>query len=155
MIMKLSRSVNKVLQEADAELAILVTRTRQISGLTEQFRSLLEPDLAPHCYIGNIEKGKLTIMVDSAAWASKFRFCSQTILPALNAVHPAFSQIDTLQVKVLNQSYEPKPVPYQRPELNQENAKGLLTLAESVEDSDLQKALTRLAGRSKHKDPAR
>lgn len=147
--MKLSRSVDKVLQEADAELAILVTRTRHIRGLTEQFRGLLEPDLAPHCYIGNIEKERLTIMVDSAAWASKFRFVSQSILPAVNALNPAFSMVKSIQVKVLNQPFEPKPRPYQRPELNQQNAEGLLTLAENVDDENLQAALTRLAKRSK------
>ena len=152
--MKLSRSVNKVLQEADAELAILVTRTRKIRDLTTKLRTLLEPDLAPHCYIGNIEQEKLTVIADSAAWASKFRFCSQAILPALNALHPAFSGIKSIHVKVLQQGYEPEPPPVHRPELNQENAQGLLTLAENVEDSDLQQALTRLAGRHKQKDPA-
>lgn len=153
--MKLSRSVDKVLQEGNSELAILVTRTRQIRGLTEQFRGLLEPDLAPHCYIGNIEKNQLTVMVDSAAWASKFRFLSQSILPALNELNPSFANVNSIQVKILNKPHEPIPIPYQRPELNQDNANGLLTLAENVDDDNLQEALTRLAGRTKQDTPTR
>ena len=153
--MRLSRSVDKVLQEANSELAILVTRTRQIRGLTEQFRGLLEQDLAPYCYIGNIEKNQLTVMVDSAAWASKFRFVSQSILPSLQALNPSFSKVKAIQVKILTQPYEPEPRPYQRPELNQENADGLLTLAENVDDENLQEALTRLARHTKQENPTR
>ena len=147
--MRLSRSVDKVLQEADSELAILVTRSRQLRGLTEKFRTLLEPDLAPHCYIGNIDKDRLIVMVDSAAWASKFRFYSQSILPALNSLHPSLSRVTHIQAKILNQVFEPAPIPYKPPELSPENAKGLRTLADSVDDSDLQEALTRLAQRAK------
>lgn len=147
--MRLSRSVDKVLQEADSELAILVTRSRQLRGLTEKFRALLEPDLAPHCYIGNIDKDRLIILVDSAAWASKFRFYSQSILPALHSLHPSFCNVTDIQTKILNQVFEPAPIPYKPPVLSPENAKGLRTLADSVDDSNLQEALTRLAERAK------
>jgi len=147
--MRLSRSLDKVLQEADSELAILVTRSRQLRGLTEKFQALLEPGLASHCYICNIDKNTLTVMVDSAAWASKFRFYSQSILTDLRSLHPSFSNVTHIQAKILNQKYEPPPVPYKPPELSPENAKGLKTLADSVDDSDLQEALTRLAQRAK------
>ena len=147
--MKLSRSVNKVLQEAEPELAILVTRTRQLRSLTDKFRTLLDPTLASHCYIGNISDGKLTILVDSAAWASKFRFYSQSILPDLCDLHPTFNKVRQIKVKVLNQPYEPAATPYKKPELNRENAKGLQTLADSVDDKNLQQALERLAKRAK------
>ncbi|MGD9386138.1 MAG: DUF721 domain-containing protein [Thioalkalispiraceae bacterium] len=147
--MKLSRSVDKVLQQADSELAILVTRTRKLRALTEAFRSLLEPELAAHCYIGNIERERLTVMVDSAAWASKFRFLSQSILPALNNLDHIFSEVKQIQVKILYQSPEQPAPHYQRPELNEKNAEGLLTLAEAVDDDNLQAALTRLAKKAK------
>ncbi len=147
--MRLSRSLNKILEEADSDLAILVTRTRRLRTLTTLFRGLLEPDLADHCYIGNINDDRLTVMVDSAAWASKFRFYSQSILPALNNLHPSFYTVKHVQVKILTQPFEPPPLPYQRPGLNQENAKGLRILAESVDDTELQAALTRLAHRAK------
>lgn len=150
--MKLSRSLDKVLQEADSDLGILVTRTRQLSGLTKRFRTLLEPALAPHCYIGNIVDDHMTVMVDSAAWASKFRFYSQSIIPSLNTLHPSFSKIRHIQTKILSPRYEPAPVPYKRPELNQANAAGLKTLADSVDDDALEEALTRLAQRAKQEN---
>jgi len=147
--MKLSRSVDKVLQEADSELAILVTRTRKLRALTAAFRNLLPSDLAMHCYIGTIGPESVTIMVDSAAWASKFRFVSHHMIPALNELDPVFKGVKQIQVKVLNQRVEQEPVTYQRPQMNQENAKGLETLADSVDDDDLKAALTRLAKKAK------
>ncbi len=149
MIMKLSRSVNKVLVEANDDLAILVTRTRQLSHLTHILRQQLEPDLAAHCYIGNLDRENLVILVDSAAWASKLRFHSQTLLAQLQAAHQSFASIEMIRVKILSQSVSaPEPV-YQKPQMNKENAKGLNTLAESIQDEALQSALARLAKRAK------
>jgi len=149
MSMKLSRSINKVLAEANDNLAILVTRTRQLSQLTHILRTLLEPNLAPHCYIGNIEKDRLTLLVDSAAWASKLRFCAQTLLAQINDAHPGFSHIQRIRIKILNQPAKTVEPEYQKPKMNKANAKGLTTLANSVDDPDLQAALARLAKRAK------
>jgi len=146
--MKLSRSLDKVLQEADSDLGILVTRSQHLRVLTQRFRELLDPALAPHCYIGSISNDQMTVLLDSAAWASKFRFYSQSIIPALKASHPSFSEVTYIQVKILNPRYEPEPIPYKPPELNQENAAGLKTLADSVDDAELEKALIRLAQRA-------
>jgi len=149
MIMKLSRSVNKVLVEANDDLAILVTRTKQLSYLTQILRQQLEPNLAAHCYIGKLEDECLVILVDSAAWASKLRFHSQSLLPQLQTAHQSFAQIQLIRVKILSQSVStPEPV-YQKPKMNKENAKGLTTLAESIDDPNLQAALARLAERAK------
>jgi len=149
MIMKLSRSVNKVLVEANDDLAILVTRTKQLSYLTQLLRQQLEPDLAVHCYIGRLDNDTLVILVDSAAWASKLRFHSQSLLPPLQAAHQSFAQIQQIRIKILSQSVTAPPPEFQRPTMNQENAQGLKTLADGIEDADLQAALVRLAKRAK------
>ncbi len=147
--MKLSRSVNKVLVEANDDLAILVTRTKQLSSLTQVLRQQLEPDLAVHCYIGRLDESALVILVDSAAWASKLRFHAQTLLPLLQTAHQSFARTEQIKIKILNQSAkQPDPV-FQRPSMNKENAKGLNTLADNVDDADLQAALSRLAKRAK------
>ena len=91
----------------------------------------------------------MTIMVDSAAWASKFRFVSHHLVPALNELDPIFKATKQIHVKVLNQRVEQEAPTYQRPQLNQENARGLETLADSVNDDDLKAALTRLAQKAK------
>jgi len=144
--MKSSRPVNKVLSEANDELAILVTRSRQLANLTAILRRQLDTNLAPHCYIGGLEKDKLTVIVDSAAWATKFRFYSAILLPNLKEAHHSFAQIEQIQLKILNPvAQETEQEESQRPTLNKQNAKGLETLADSVEDPGLQAALTRLA----------
>lgn len=152
MIMKLSRPVNKVIAEAGDNLAILVTRTRQLSQLNQILRNHLDVNLAPHCYIGNIERENLVILVDSAAWASKLRFSAQSILANLCSAHPSFANVKKIQIKILNQPVQPTEAEFQRPQMNEENAKGLVTLAQSVDDPDLQAALTRLANRKSKND---
>jgi len=149
MSMKLSRPINKVLVEANDDLAILVTRTKQLSYLTQVLRKQLEPDLAVHCYIGNVDQECLVILVDSAAWASKLRFYSQDLLSQLQTAHQNFSQIQQIRVKILSQSVNAPEPEFQKPKMNKENAKGLTTLAENVDDPSLQAALARLAKRAK------
>ena len=147
--MKLSRSIHKVLIESNDDLAILVTRTRQITHLTQILRQQLQPDLAPHCYIGNLEQDYLVILVDSAAWASKLRFCAQSLMTQLNRAHHSFANVERLRVKILNQSVQRAEPVFQKPQMNKENAQGLNTLADSVDDPGLQAALSRLAKRAK------
>ena len=150
--MKSSRHVNKVLSEASSELAMLVTRTKQISNLTAILRQQLDTNLAPHCYVGSIEQNKLTVIVDSAAWATKFRFYSPVLLPNLKQAHHSFAKIEQIQLKILQPVQKPESdhsEPGNMPQINQENARGISTLAEAVDDPDLQAALLRLAKHAK------
>ena len=91
--MKSSRPMNKLFEEAHDDLAILVTRTRQLRRLTLEFRRHLDPELAPHCYISQIENDLLVVFVDSAAWATRLRFLVSQLVPKLRAATPAFSQV--------------------------------------------------------------
>lgn len=148
--MKSSRPVNKVLNDANDELAILVTRTRQLASLTRILRQQLDPAIASHCYVGRIEHNRLVVIVDSAAWATKFRFYSAALLPALKNAHHSFAKIEQIQVKILTPTGQDwtsaaAPAVTVRPSLNEENARGITTLADSIDDPELQAALNRLA----------
>ena len=150
--MKSTRPINKLFQEADSDLAILVTRTRILKRLTNILRTQLENDLAQHCYIGNIEQETLVILADTAARASKLRFYSAQLLENLPQVDAAFAGIKFIKVKVLNlltptPASEPDKSP--GPHMNQENARGIQTLADSVDDQQLHDALLRLARHAK------
>ena len=147
--MKSSRSINKVLQEADDDLAILITRTKQLKRLTHQLRQSLDPNLAKHCYVAQYTEDKLIVLVDSAAWASKLRFEVPNLTRQLPQSDKVFAQLKNISIKILNQPNEETrsytTITTTRPSLNEEKAQGTKTLADSVDDQALQQALTRLA----------
>lgn len=149
--MKSLRRLDKVFQDAHDDLAILVTRTRQLQRLTRLLREQLDETLAPHCYIGNLEPNYLTILVDSAAWASRLRFESSQLPDKLRSVHPAFARLEHIKVKIITDLRAEAPKTdsqdVHRPHLNFENAQIINSLADSIEDTDLQDALHRLARR--------
>ena len=145
--MKSSRSLDKLLEEAHDDLAILVTRTRQLKRLTGSFRQQLDSDLAPHCYISNVDGANLTVFVDSAAWATRLRFQAPNLIPQLRRSNPVFAKLENIKVKVLTQSGDTSPALPSKPgpSMSAENAKGINSLADNVDDPELQEALQRLA----------
>lgn len=145
--MKSSRSLDKLFEEAHDDLAILVTRTRQLRRLTAILRKHLDSELAPHCYLSGIERATLTVFVDSAAWATRLRFQAPNLIPALQQANPAFANVQGLKVKVLTQSGDPNPTPPEPagPSMSSDNANIINSLADCVDDPDLQQALHRLA----------
>ena len=139
--------MDKLFEEAHDDLAILVTRTRQLKRLTAVFRSHITNDLAPHCYLSNIEDSELTVYVDSAAWATRVRFQVPQLIPILRKANPVFSKLENIKVKVLTQngSSAPSASEHKGPTMSTENANGINSLSESIDDPELQLALLRLA----------
>ena len=145
--MKSSRSLDKLFEEAHDDLAILVTRTRQLKRLTALFRSHLDNELAPHCYLSTINDTELTVFVDSAAWATRVRFQVPQLIPILRTVSPVFAKLENIRIKVLTQNSEMASSVSQHigPTMSKENANGINSLSESIDDPALQEALLRLA----------
>jgi hypothetical protein len=145
--MKSSRSLNKLFTDSHDELAILITRTRQLRRLTAAFRKQLDADLAPHCYIGNLDETSLSVFVDSAAWATRLRFQIAHLLPRLRQASPHFAKLEEIRIKILTPRHVPTrshPMP-DGPSMSQDNANGINTLSNSIDDPALQQALQRLA----------
>jgi hypothetical protein len=151
--MKASRSLNKLLEEAHSDLAILVTRTRQLQRWTGILRAQLDSELAPHCYVSGIEDTNLIIYVDTAAWATRLRFMAPQLLPLLRSANPVFSDLVNIKVKVLSQYNDAHTPEFHTdgPTMSSDNAHGINTLSNNIDDPGLQQALQRLARHAKHK----
>jgi len=149
--MKSGRSMDKLFEEAHDDLAMLITRTRQLRRWTGLFRAKLDPELAPHCYLGRVEETRLTVYVDNAVWATRLRFEAPQLLSALRDSNPVFSKLTNIQVKVLvpNQAATSKPRKPEGPTMSAENANGINILSKSIDDPELQHALQRLARHAK------
>lgn len=145
--MKSSRSLNKLFEEAHDNLAILVTRTRLLRRLTLELRRHLDTELAPHCYVSQIEDTQLVVFVDSAAWATRLRFQAAQLLPVLRTANPAFSQVARIRVSIVSHT-RTREVPTNRPDgpvMSENNANIINTLSDGIDDPSLQQALRRLA----------
>ncbi|MBI1422765.1 MAG: DUF721 domain-containing protein [Gammaproteobacteria bacterium] len=145
--MKSSRSLDKLFEEAHGDLAILVTRTRQLMRWTALLRTKLDQELAPHCYLGELQETSLSIFVDSAAWATRLRFQIPQVISALRMANPIFAKLENIKVKVLTQehSQDLDAIQSSGPVMSTDNARNINSLSESIEDPALQQALQRLA----------
>lgn len=139
--------MNKLFEEAHDDLAILVTRTRQLRRLTLEFRRHLDPELAPHCYLSQIENDTLVVFVDSAAWATRLRFQVSQLLPVLRTGNPAFRQLARIRVSIVShtRTRNNEPTNPVGPVMSEDNANIINSLSNGIDDPSLQQALRRLA----------
>lgn len=151
--MKSSRPLNKLFEEAHDNLAMLVTKTRLLKRLTVEFRSHIDPELAPHCYISNHDGLTLYVYVDSAAWATRLRFQIPQLLPVLRQSNPIFAKLESIRVSILTQGSDPKAQPPASPGpvMSAENADVIKSLSDNIDAPLLQQALRRLARHARRK----
>jgi len=145
--MKSGRTLDKFFADANGDLAILITRTRQLSRWTAMLRKQLDDALAGHCYIGALDDSTLTIFVDDAAWATRLRFQSAQLIPRLREAGSVFSDVQRIAVKILNldRAAEAARQETPGPALSSDNANIINSLSDSIDDPELQQALQRLA----------
>lgn len=122
------------------------------SSLEQRLLARLPAPLRPHCRLGRIRDNTLIIIVDSAAWATRLRFLSAQLVKQ-------FADDDSVTVTKLEVRIQPQNQPVASPpparpaaRLSAENAALITSLARSVGDEKLSRALQRLAGRSRRDD---
>ena len=62
--------------------------------------ALLPQDLASECRVGNVRDQILTVHINNAAWATRFRFLVPALLPELRRLGD-FSDITEMRLKVV------------------------------------------------------
>lgn len=96
------RKVAELLSERERPrnpLERLVKRAATRDALTDQLRAVLPPRLAPHCHVGDLRGGRLTIHVTGAAWATRLRLELPQAEPALRALAD-FADMTEVRVRV-------------------------------------------------------
>lgn len=76
----------------------LVKRASKRGALTDQLRAVLPPRLAPHCRVGDLRGGRLTIHVTAASWATRLRLELPNVEPALTALED-FSGVRDIRIR--------------------------------------------------------
>jgi hypothetical protein len=77
--MQNSRSVSELLERGGKRLSLLKTRSAERSAVLQQVRAALPARLAQAVVSAGFERGRLTIGVEGAHWASRLRYCTESV----------------------------------------------------------------------------
>jgi hypothetical protein len=128
--------------ENNKALLAVIDRQRQ---LLQAVCAQLPPPLNAHCQYAKLDEGELTLVTDSPAWASRLRFHAPELLSGLADTQ---GTIKTYRVRVqpLVVSHRNNGAKRPRARLSPATRVLLLQAAEAEGDTELGRALSRLAG---------
>ncbi len=111
--------------------------------LLRKIKAALPEHLSEHALYCVLTNKKISLYTDSAIWSSQLRFYHQTILQSLLSTHNGV--IETLQIKVIPQVIETKPVQKEPKKIpSTKNINLILDQAEHQNDEKLRNSLLRL-----------
>lgn len=145
--MKRPQTLDKILNNANSELEVLVTHARQLRRLQAKYQDTVSENLANKCQVANFRNGILTLSCQSSAWATRAKMEKIQILDALRKSE-AFPYLEEIEFLT-----RPAPQPSDYKEnfvdiaMSSESAKAITAMANSLEDPDLREALLRLSKR--------
>jgi hypothetical protein len=92
-------AITHVLQQDSAVLESLLQKLRYLKDLQTVITQYLDTKLASHCQVANMEMNKLTVITDSALWATQFRFQIPALLTKLHT-HPELAILTKIICKI-------------------------------------------------------
>ena len=127
--------------ETQGALLALIDRRHQ---LLQAIRARLSPPLDAHCLYATLEEGKLTLVTDSPAWASRLRFQAPELTAELVSTH---GEIEACRVRVHPLAVARRALDVERPRarISPATVSLLRQAAEAQGDTELGRALCRLA----------
>lgn len=72
--------------EADDPGHYLLRRALWLDALDRQIRPLLPPALAAHVRLGNVDRGRLVVLVESPVWHARVRLAATEVLDAARSI---------------------------------------------------------------------
>ncbi|MGE3319945.1 MAG: DUF721 domain-containing protein [Candidatus Berkiella sp.] len=146
--------VSNLLQGEGSTLTKLIEQAQAVAELNKTLEQVLDSELIAHCRVGYYEKGVLTLLVQSAAFATRLRYFTPTILSKLRT-YKDWVGLCSIQIKIetiivpTQAELTPKEE-YKPPQkLSVDNAQRFQALADSMKangvDDTLVASLERLA----------
>jgi len=142
------KKIHKYLSGSRDELERLITHAVEISHLNAKLHSIIDKSLKNHCVTANFSDGILVLLTDSPAWISRLRYQIPSLLNQLQQL-PEFTGLIQIKLRIQPKYVERKKRHLHREPISAIAASCLSTLADSVEDNDLETVLRQLASRSK------
>lgn len=144
-------NIDDILHMPDNQLSSIIAKVNQLNQLNQSLSEILDPKLAAHCQITNLENQTLTLLVDNSSWGTKIRYATPEILKKMQQTS-ALYQIEQIKCIVRpNQQHKPakKPLSEQKMAISSENAEILRSVANEIKDKKLKEALLHLSKNSK------
>jgi len=91
--------VSNLLQGESSPLAKLIEQAQAISELNKTLEQVLDSELIAHCRVGYYEKGVLTLLAQSAAFGTRLRYFTPTILSKLRTFKD-WAGLCSIQIKI-------------------------------------------------------
>ncbi len=126
----------------------LFSRVNQLSEMQQTFISIIPSYLAQSCNLGKISNGKLTVLAENGAIASKLKLISPSLLLQLQKLG---WDVTTIQISVQAHYYAKNSQAFikKKPKLSQTGIESLNQLANSLPHSELKNSIQSLL--EKHK----
>jgi len=142
------QKIHKYLSGSRDELEKLITHAVAISHLNAKLHSILDNSLKNHCVIANFSNGNLILLTDSPAWISRLRYQIPSLLKQLQQL-AEFRGLINIKLRIQPKYIEPKKRQLHREPISTIAASCLTTLADGVNNIELEITLRRLASRSR------
>lgn len=144
----LQQAITHVLQQDSKILDTLIVKLKQHKQLQQILAEHIEAKLASHCEVANYDNNCLTVLTDSALWATQFRFQIPELTKKLQQ-HPQLYHLKHVQCKIRPSKtarplIETKPTqPVQR--LSSETADIILEAAKTIKHDKLKAVMQKIA----------
>lgn len=89
---------NHILKHEGNTLGNLLKKVDQLNEFNRIFAQYLEPPIAAHCKVANVQNNCLIVIVDSGNWATQLRFHIPDLLAKLRA-HPHMHALKSICCK--------------------------------------------------------
>ena len=134
-----------ILQKQNYQLQQILQQAQRLQALNELMQQFLQPQMRAHCRVANYQQGSLVLAADNAAVATLLRYDLPNILQKIRQAE-GFAGLANIKVHV-NKSHTPaqqNPRRAREQQLSHYGTQCIQQLANSLQDSELCKALQRL-----------
>lgn len=140
------------MQAGNRDLQFIFSKIRQLEEVNKQVADYLGPALATNCQVGNMENGKLILIVANASVATQLRFQSADLIQQFKS-NALLKNIREIQCKVRTVSPVLNPSTNKKQQqvclLSQDTADIVQSMADSLEDPKLRQIMQRIATRKR------
>jgi hypothetical protein len=142
------RRIGQVISASGGTLTALVDHAKRLSELDRALAPLLGAELACHCRVADFRGGRLVVMADSAAWATRLRYHTPQIRGRLAEAGMTVNDLRFI-VRPVTASVAGPDRRRAPPSLSPDAAHTLESGADAISDGPLSDALRRLAANGK------
>jgi hypothetical protein len=137
-----------VLQQDSAILGSILNKLKELHALHKILATYLDTKLASRCAVSNLEENCLTVVTESALWATPLRFQIPNLIEKLRQ-HTELSDLAKIICKIRPAQHKPKPPDTQTerlaPRLSAQTAELISASAATINDEKLQAVMLNIA----------